>query len=92
MTRTLTARPQIVLNVHGGIVQDVFASNPDLHVVVVDWDTDGLNSPALVDLSLDGRRCSAAVVEMPPVPLEELAESDVEQANDAASDQEVLWL
>lgn len=83
-------RPQIVLNVHGGIVQDVFASSPDLHVVVVDWDTDGLDSPALVDLSLDGRRCSAAVVEMPPVPLEELAGSDVEQAIDAACDQGVL--
>jgi hypothetical protein len=83
-------RPQIVLNVHGGIVQGVFASSPDLHVVVVDWDTEGLDSPALVDFSLEGRRCSAAVVEMPPVPLEELAGSDVEQAIDAACDQGVL--
>lgn len=83
-------RPQIVLNVHGGIVQDVFASIPELHVVVVDWDTDGLESPVLVDLSLEGRRCSAVVVEMPPVPLEELAGSDVEQAIDAACDQGVL--
>ncbi len=83
-------RPQVVLNVHGGIVQDVFASSPDLHVVVVDWDTDGIDSPALVALSLEGRRCSAAVVEILPVPLEELAGSDVEWAIDAACDQGVL--
>jgi hypothetical protein len=83
-------RPQVVLNVHGGIVQDVFASDTELLVVVVDWDTDGLESPALVDISLEGRRCSAAVVEMPPVPLEELAGSDVEQAIDAACHQGVL--
>lgn len=83
-------RPQVVLNVHGGTVQDVFASIPDLQVVVVDWDTDELETPALVDLSLDGRRCSAAVVEFPPSPLEELAGSDVEQAIDAACDQGVL--
>jgi len=29
-------RPQIVLNVHNGIVQDVFASSPDMHIVVVE--------------------------------------------------------
>lgn len=83
-------RPRIVVNVYGGIVQGVFASSPELHVVVVDWDTDGLNSPALVDLSLAGRRCSAAVVELAPVPLEELAGSDAEQAIDAACAQGVL--
>ncbi|HEY3965149.1 MAG TPA: hypothetical protein VGM05_11410 [Planctomycetaceae bacterium] len=83
-------RPQIVLNVHGGIVQDVFASIPELHVVIVDWDTEGLDSPALVDLSFGGHRCSASVVEIPPEPLEELAGSDVERAIDAACEQGVL--
>lgn len=83
-------RPQIVVNVHGGIVQDVFASIPDLHVVVVDWDTERLDSPALVDEPFGVRTCSASVVALPPVPLEELAGSDVEQAIDAACDQGVL--
>lgn len=83
-------RSQIVLNVHGGSVQAVFASIPELLVVVVDWDTEGLESPALVDLSLAGRRCSAAVVEIPPVPLEDLAGSDVEQALHAACHQGLL--
>ncbi|MBI3864898.1 MAG: hypothetical protein HY290_23730 [Planctomycetia bacterium] len=83
-------RPQVVLNVHGGIVQDVFASIPELQVVVVDWDTDGGENPAQVDLVLDGRTCSAAVIDMPHAPLEELAGSDVEQAIEAASEQGVL--
>ena len=83
-------RPQIVLNVHGGVVQDVFSSLPDLHVVVVDWDTEGLDSPAVVEVSLDGRSCSASVIELNALPLEELAGSDVEQAIDAACEQEVL--
>ena len=77
-------RPQIVLNVHGGVVQGVFSSLPELHVVVVDWDTDGLDSPAVVEMSLDGRPCFASVVEIPQSPIEELAGSDVEQAVDAA--------
>lgn len=84
------ARPQIVLNVRGGIVQDVFASNPDLQVVVVDWDTEGFESPALVELTLNGKRCTASVVTFPAQPLEELAGSDVEQAVDAACEQGLL--
>ena len=29
---------QIVINVHGGLVQEVFASEPLSELVVVDWD------------------------------------------------------
>jgi hypothetical protein len=83
-------RPQIVLNVREGVVQEVFSSIPDLHVIVVDWDTTGFDTPARVELSLDGCPCSASVAEMTPVPLEELAGSDVERAIDAACEQEVL--
>ncbi|MBI3860744.1 MAG: hypothetical protein HY290_02490 [Planctomycetia bacterium] len=84
-------RPQVVLNVHGGIVQDVFSSIPELQVVVVDWDTGEDMNPAQVDLVLDGRACSATVIDMPHSPLEELAGSDVEQAIDAACEQGVLY-
>jgi len=31
---------QIVLNVHGGIVQDVFCSDLKARVVIVDWDVE----------------------------------------------------
>ena len=37
-------RPQIVINVHGGVVQEVFASVRDLQVVLVDWEQEELDS------------------------------------------------
>lgn len=83
-------RPQIVLNVHGGSVQDAFSSIPDLQVIVVDWDAAGFGIPSRVELSFNGQPCSASVIEISPVPLEELAGSDVERAIDAACQQEVL--
>ena len=41
MTRT---RPQVVINVNGGLVQGVFASLSELQVIVVDWDTEEINN------------------------------------------------
>jgi hypothetical protein len=32
---------QIVINVYGGLVQDVSCSEPDAQAIVVDWDTEG---------------------------------------------------
>ena len=83
-------RPQVVINVNGGLVQGVFASLSELQVIVVDWDTDEINNFSRVDLVLDGRDCTASVIDFPPSPLEELAGSDVEQAIEAACDQGVL--
>lgn len=31
---------RIVLNLYGGIVQDAFATDPDVELIVVDWDTE----------------------------------------------------
>lgn len=84
-------RPQLVINVSGGTVQDVFASLPDLQVIIVDWDADGIHNPSQVDVILDGLTHSAAVSDMPCSQLEELAGSDAEKAIDAACDQGVLF-
>jgi len=36
------AGPQrVVVNVYGGVVQDVFCSDPHARAVIVDWDTEG---------------------------------------------------
>ncbi len=84
-------RPVVVINVNGGVVQDVFASIPELQVLVVDWDAEASdNNPAQVELQLHGRTYSAAVIELPGLPLEGLAGSDVERAIDAACDQGIL--
>jgi hypothetical protein len=37
----LPSMPRIVLNISGGILQDVFSSAPDATVVLCDWDCDG---------------------------------------------------
>ena len=37
-------RPKVVISVYGGVVQDVFCSEQDVQVIVVDWDADGSDS------------------------------------------------
>jgi hypothetical protein len=39
-------RPRVVVNVSGGAVQDVFCSDPEADIVLVDWDTDGCDPEA----------------------------------------------
>lgn len=34
----------VVINVSGGLVQDVFASNPNIEVTLVDWDVEGADA------------------------------------------------
>ena len=36
-----TPAPKVVLNMGGGLVQEVFASDPAITVALVDWDTEG---------------------------------------------------
>ena len=52
----LTEGTRIVLNVSGGVVQDVFCSDPQADVVLVDWDTDGCDpdTPGLVEVAGSG--------------------------------------
>ena len=78
---------QVVINVHGGLVQEVFASGPLAELVVVDWDvTPG--DPNAVEVET-GRRQLHASVQHPIVqPLEHLAGSDAEAVIDAAYERE----
>lgn len=79
----LVARsPTIVLNVQGGIVQDVFCSEPEARVITVDWDCDG-GEPG--DGIVDVAGCGLArVTEESPSPLGALIDRDVERAVTAA--------
>ena len=78
---------QIVINVHGGLVQEVFASESLAEIVVVDWDvTPGDRQAVEVEV---GRRHLQASVQHPMVqPIEHLAGSDVEAVVDAACERE----
>jgi len=79
--------PKVVLNISGGVLQDVFGLDPAITVVLVDWDTEGC-SPSdngIVEIA-DGRGSTqlANVAEYPVSPLEELAGTDTEAALKAA--------
>ena len=77
---------QIVINVSGGMVQDVFCCDPHVSLAVVDWDTEGCSpaEPGIFEVPLEGRLTSAWVGECEAVPLEDLIGSDVERALQAA--------
>ena len=84
--RPETVRPEIVINVHGGVVQDVYCSDPQADVIVVDWDADpsSTDEPGVVQIAAAHGRHAACVGRYPVQPLRELAGSDVEQAIEAA--------
>jgi hypothetical protein len=74
---------QIVINVHGGLVQEVFASEPLAELVVVDWDCAPGDHHA-VEVEVGQNQLRASVQHPMVQPLEHLAGSDVEAVIDAA--------
>ena len=77
----------LVLNVHGGVVQGVFASSPDVEVTLVDWDVDPADAehPEVVEIAVGiGRTRLAHVAPLVVRALAELAGTDVEAAIEAA--------
>ena len=77
---------KIVIEIQGGLVQDVFCSDHNADVTIVDWDSDGLNvgDSRVVEVS-DGSTLHLAGVDRPrAVPLERLAGTAVEKAIAAA--------
>ena len=82
-----TPAPKVVLNMGGGLVQEVFASDPAITVALVDWDTEGCDPSdnGIVEIP-DGRGGTqlAHVAECPVEPLEQLAGTETEAALKAA--------
>ena len=85
-------RPQVIVNLNGGLVRDVFCSLPGVQVLVVDWDVEGsfAGEPGIVDVPLATGPCQACVSDFASASLNELAGTDVEAAIDAACQQGVL--
>jgi hypothetical protein len=74
---------QIVINVYGGVVQDVYCSATEAELIVVDWDTDlcDESQSGLVQITEEtGDKRLAFVSRHLPEPLEALAGTDVETA------------
>jgi hypothetical protein len=82
-----TPASKIVVNMSGGLVQEVFASDPATTVALVDWDTEGCDPSdnGIVEIP-DGRGGTqlAHVAECPVEPLEQLAGTETELALKAA--------
>ena len=85
-------RPQLVINLSGGIVRDVFCSVPGIQVLVVDWDIamSFPGEPSIVNVPVGSDFELACVTDMPVEPLSQLAGTDAEAAIDAAYEQGVL--
>ena len=85
-------RPQVIISLNGGLVQDVFCSVPGIQVLVVDWDVEGAcpGDPGIVDVPLPDGPCRACVTDFPVASMSEVAGTDVEAAIDAACQQGVL--
>ncbi len=85
--KTAPPAPKVVLSISGGVLQDVFGSDPAITVALVDWDTEGCDPSdnGIVEIA-DGRGGTqlANVAEYNVSPLEELAETDTEAALKAA--------
>ena len=88
--RSIQSHPgklEIIINVSGGVVQDV-ACSTDAEVILVDWDADGgdVGSPQIVAfLTEAGRREIACVEYFSAIPLHHLAGTDVARAIEASS-------
>jgi hypothetical protein len=79
--------PKVVLNISGGVLQDVFGSDPAITVALVDWDTEGCDPSdnGIVEIPDErGGTQLANVAEYNISPLEELVGTDTEAALKAA--------
>jgi hypothetical protein len=82
-----TPAPKVVLNMGGGLVQEVFGSDPAITVALVDWDTEGCDPSdnGIVEIPDErGGTQLAHVAECAVEPLEQLAGTETEAALKAA--------
>jgi hypothetical protein len=84
---TALPAPKVILNISGGVLQDVFGSDPAITVARVDWDTEGSDpsEKGIVEIP-DGRGGTQLVnvAEYPVLPLTDLVGTETEAALKAA--------
>lgn len=74
---------KIIIEVDGGVVQEVYCDDPNVTVVLVDWDTEGCSPDerGLITVHDDsGRERLARVIELPTATIESLARDTQEAA------------
>jgi len=85
---SVAAGPQrVVVNVYGGVVQDVFCSDPHARAAIVDWGTESRDpcENGIVEVQTeDGGKLLAYVADYPTQPWKNLPDTDIEKALVAA--------
>ena len=84
-------KPEVILTIHGGVLQDVYASEPDIDIILVDWDVAGSvpDEEGLVH-AIHNKSLINAFVSRPNLsPIHELAGSEIETIINAAEQQDV---
>ena len=58
------SKSQLVINVYGGLVQEAYCSDPEIEVLLVDWDVEPADAehPSVVQVPSDNRRSQLAYV------------------------------
>ena len=80
------AQTELVVILQDGIIQEVFASDPDCEIWLVDWETQTSEpSPHLIQTEWNGQLLQALVTHPNPRPLRRLSGSDAEAVIEAAS-------
>lgn len=75
----MTSPTRIVINVAGGLVQEVGSSDPSVEVIVVDWDCNEEDCGVRVSTSTGGHK-SAWITELVPCRLSDFTGTEVEAA------------
>jgi len=84
---TAPPKPRIVLSISGGVLQEVFASDPTTEAVLVDWDAEGAAPSDRGIVEVPDRRTSTklvAVREYPVLPWKDLPGTEADTALKAA--------
>ena len=81
------SQPEIVINLQGGVVQEVFCSGPLVELTVVDWDAEP-GDEGVTEVVHHGETLRANVVHPIILPLHRLAGSEIEAVIEAAGERE----
>ena len=76
-------KPRVLLSIYGGLIQDVFSTDPTIELIVVDWDTEDSDTELdeLVEITDAQGKSNRAFVGLQPIrPFDELAGTDTQAA------------
>ncbi|MCE9555411.1 MAG: hypothetical protein K8T91_18835 [Planctomycetes bacterium] len=78
---------KVIISIHDGVIQDVFCSDPETQVTLVDWGNEEVepHTPGLVEVRINERRTEwVSVEQITPRPMADLAGTHVQRAIQAA--------